>query len=226
MKKFFIPLMFVLVLPATFSCGTLQRAGYSLNERDAAAAIRQMLEIGARESVNGSFNKDAMMAAIFPESVRKVLNTLQQLGLTNEINRFTTTLGTASEKAAANSIPIFVDGIYKMNFTDAMRIIKNGGTAATDYLRGSVGDSLRRSITPVMQAAIDEYKLNEQWAKIISPLKSIAGNKLNLDLPNLMAGIVSEAMFRKIEEKEKQIRTEASARTTILLQNVFSRSWS
>jgi hypothetical protein len=37
--------------------------------------------------------------------------------------------------------------------------------------------------------------------------------------------MVSEAMFRKIEEKEKQIRAEASARTTTLLQKVFSRNW-
>jgi len=37
--------------------------------------------------------------------------------------------------------------------------------------------------------------------------------------------MVSEAMFRKIEEKEKEIRARAEARTTPLLKKVFSRSW-
>jgi hypothetical protein len=32
-------------------------------------------------------------------------------------------------------------------------------------------------------------------------------------------------MFQKIEEKEKEIRTNANARTTTLLQKVFSRDW-
>jgi hypothetical protein len=134
-------------------------------------------------------------------------------------------LGTAAEKTATASVPIFVSGINSMKFTDAMRIIKSGGTSATDYLRSSIGDTLRRSITPVMKSALDEYKLNEQWEKIIKPAQALAGNKLNFDLANLMAGLVSEKMFQKIEEKEKQVRSDASARTTSLLQKVFSKNW-
>jgi hypothetical protein len=40
-----------------------------------------------------------------------------------------------------------------------------------------------------------------------------------------MAGAVSEAMFRKIAEKEALIRSQESARSTQLLQKVFSRKW-
>ncbi len=220
MKKILLPLLFAFVLPASFSCSTLR---YTLNEADAAAAIRQLLEIGTKEgSLTGAFSKETVMSTLFPESLRKTLNTLNQLGLTNEIDRFTTTLGTAAEKTATASVPIFLSGINNMKFTDAVSIVRNGGTSATDYLRSSIGDTLRRSITPVMKAALSEYKLNEQWEKIIKPAQALAGNKLNLDLANLMAGLVSEKMFQKIEEKEKQVRTNASARTTTLLQKVFS----
>ena len=223
MKKILLPILFGLILPATFSCRALR--SYSLNEQDAASAIREMLEIGARDGVTGAFSREAIMTTLFPESLRKTLNTLQQLGLTNEIDRFTTTLTTASEKTAERSIPIFVSAIQKMSFSDAMRIIKNGGTSATDYLRSSTGTELRSSITPVMKAALDEYKLSEQWEKIMKPAQTVVGNKLNFDLANLMAGLISEKMFQKIEEKERQVRSEAAARTTPLLQKVFSRSW-
>ena len=220
MKRIVLPLLFAFVLPASFSCSTLR---YTLNEADAAAAIRQLLEIGTKEgSLTGAFSKETVMSTLFPESLRKTLNTLNQLGLTNEIDRFTTTLGTAAEKTATASVPIFLSGINNMKFTDAVSIVKNGGTAATDYLRSSIGDTLRRSITPVMKTALEEYKLNEQWEKIIKPAQALAGNKLNFDLANLMAGLVSEKMFQKIEEKEKEVRTNASARTTTLLQKVFS----
>ena len=222
MKRLFIPLLFAFLLPLSFSCSS-GFAGYTLNERDAAYAIRQLLELGAKDgNLTGAFSKEMIMTTVFPEPVRKILNTVNQLGLTNEIDRFTTTLGTAAEKTATASVPIFLSGINNMKLNDAMRVIKNGGTAATDYLRSSVGDSLRRSIKPAMQAALDEYKLNEQWNNIVKP---IGGNKVNLDLANLMAGVVSEAMFRKIAEKERQIRSDAAARTTPLLQKVFSRNW-
>ena len=196
-----------------------------LTEQDAAAAIRQLLQLGAQSNMQGAFSKDAVMAAIFPEPLRKTLNTLQQLGLTNEIDRFTTTLTTAAEQTAVRSVPIFVSGITNMRLSDAMRIVKNGGTSATDYLRTSVGTELRSSIKPVMQQALAEYKLNEQWDKIIKPAKTLVGDKLNLDLANIMAGIVSEKMFQKLEETETQVRTNAAARTTPLLQKVFSRNW-
>lgn len=226
MKRLFIPFLFSIVLTFSFSCSSSRFGSYTLNEKDATEAIRQLLQIGAKDGLNsGAFSKETMMSAIFPESLKKVLNTMQQLGLTNEIDRFTTTLGMAAEKTATNSIPIFLNGISSMKFNDAVRIIKNGGTSATDYLRSSVGTNVRTSITPVMQSALDEYKLNEQWNKIIKPVQSVAGNKLNLDLANLMAGVVSEKMFQKIEEKEKQIRADANARTTTLLQKVFSRNW-
>ncbi len=223
MKRILLPLLFGFVIPVTFSCSTLK--SYMLTEQDAAAAIRQLLEIGSRDGLTGAFSKDAVMAGIFPEPLRKTLNTLQQLGLTNEIDRFTTTLGTAAEKTATNSIPIFLTGIQRMSITDALRIVKNGGTSATDYLRSSVGTELRQSITPVMQNALNEYKLNEQWEKIMKPAKALVGDKLNLDLATVMAGLVSEKMFQKLAEKETDIRTNATARTTPLLQKVFSRTW-
>ena len=226
MKKLFVPLLFAFLIPVSFSCSSTRFGNYILNEADAAAAIRQMLEIGTRDGVlTGAFSKETVMATLFPESLRKTLNTLNQLGLTSEIDRFTTTLGTAAEKTATASVPIFVSGINSLTFTDAIRIIKNGGTSATDYLRTSIGDSLRRSIRPVMKNALDEYKLTEQWEKIIKPAQTLVGNKLNFDLPTLMAGLVSEKMLQKIEEKEKLVSADAAARSTTLLQKVFSRNW-
>lgn len=224
MKKIFVITVFSALLPLLFSCSA-SRFGYTLNERDAAAAIRQMLEGGTRQGVTGAFSKDAVLSTLFPEPVKKALNTLQQLGLTNEVDRFTTTLSTASEKTAERSIPVFVSAIQNLKVTDGMRLIKSGGTAATDYLRSTAGSELRQSITPVMQTALDEYKLTEQWERIIKPVKGITGNKLNIDLATLMAGMVSEKMFQKIEEHEKQLRSDAAARNTALLKKVFSSNW-
>jgi hypothetical protein len=71
------------------------------------------------------------------------LQKLQQLGLSKDIDKFTNTLTTAATQTATNSIPVFVDGIKKMSITDAIGIVKNGGTAATDYLRTSTGENLK-----------------------------------------------------------------------------------
>jgi hypothetical protein len=93
-------------------------------------------------------------------------------------------------------------------------------------LRKTIGDSLRKAITPAMNIALDEYKLASEFKKITAPAQLFAGDKLNLDLGNLMSGLVANLMFNKIAEKEIEIRTKAEARTTNLLQKVFSAQMS
>ncbi|MGE5521593.1 MAG: DUF4197 domain-containing protein [Candidatus Dadabacteria bacterium] len=223
MKKLFIPILFAVLIPTSFSCSTLKN--YTLNEADATAAIRQLLSLGTNSSLTGAFSKEMIMATLFPESVRKALNTLDQLGLTSEVDRFTTTLSTAAEASAQRSVPIMVNAITGMRITDAIRLVRAGGTAATDYLRATAGADVRRAITPVMADALQQYKLVDQWNKLISPVKSLFGNRVNIDLPTLTAGMVSEAMFRKIAEKEQEVRNNASARTTRLLRQVFAGNY-
>jgi len=223
MKKTLLPILVAILLPLTYTCSTLR---YVLNENDAASAIRELLSIGAKENtLAGAFSKETILSTLFPQPVHNVLNTSNTLGLTGEIDRFTTTLSAAAEKTATASIPIFENSINHMKFSDAINIVKSGGTAATDYLRTSAGDTLRTSIRPIMQSALDEYKLVEKWNEIVKPAKALAGNKLNLDLTTLMAGAVTEAMFRKIAEKEVLVRKDASARSTRLLQKVFSENY-
>lgn len=223
MKKITLPVFLVLLLSVAWSCSGLK--GLTLSEKDAAAAIRQMLSLGVKDGLQQGFNKEAVLTALFPEPARKAIRTVEQLGLSPELDRFTATMGTVAEKTAATSIPVFENAIANLSIPDAVRIIKASGTPATDYLRTAAGDSLRRAIKPIMQAAINEHKLNDEWDKLTKPVKTISANRLNLDLANLMAGMVSEAMFRQIAQKETAVRTESAARTTPLLRQVFSRNW-
>ena len=223
MKKIitFCLLCFTLLLS---SCGSVKNL---FTAQDAEMAIREMLSVGSTTGGNvlgkkGMISKETLISALFPEELKPVLNTLETLGLGKEVNRFSAILGTAAEATAEKSVPVFLLGIKKMNIKDAVGIVKNGGTAATDYLRKTIGDSLRRAITPAMLNALEEYKLVGEWKKITAPAQLFAGNKINLDLGNLMSGLVANLMFNKIAEKEIEIRTKAAARTTNLLQKVFS----
>lgn len=206
------------------SCGSIKNL---FSAQDAENAIRELLSIGTTTGGNllgkkGMISKETLMSALFPEELKPVLNTLETLGLSKEVNRFTATLGAAAEQTAEKSVPIFLQGIKRMNIKDAVGIVKNGGTAATDYLRKTIGDTLRNSIAPVMNNALDEYKLASEWNKITAPAQLFAGDRLNLNLGNLMSGLVANLMFNKIAEKEIEVRTKAEARTTGLLQKVFA----
>ncbi len=231
MKKLILLLTISVMAVIPYSCNSLQKIGnYFLTEQDAISAIKEALTIGSKAGSNilgqkGAFGKESIMAAIFPPELQKVVGILQQLGLSSEIDRFVNTMGTATEQTALRSAPIFLAGIKSMTIKDAIHIVKNGNSAATDFLRNSIGDTLRKSVSPVMNEALNEYKLAAEWNKLVAPAKLLFGDKLNLDLGNLMSGLVTNAMFKKIEEKEIEIRTRAEARTSGLLQRVFGKDW-
>ncbi len=219
-------LLCMLLLPATMLLSGCKTLNYILNEGDAAEAIKEMLTIGA--GMKSIINKQSLVEAVLPGELGKVLQTVQQLGLSKEVDKFTNTVTNAATESAEQSIPVFLSGIKKMTIRDAVSIVKNGGTGATDYLRRTIGDSLRSAITPVMRTALNKYNVTQAWDDMLGPAKPLLGNNslLNLNIDNLLAGAVALAMFKKIEEQEIAIRTKAEARSTQLLQKVFGREWS
>ena len=125
MKRIY-SVIIVLVLIFSSGCSTMKNL---LSAKDAEEAIREMLSIGADFGGSvlgkkGAFSKTTLIDALFPEEARKVLNVLETLGLSKEVDRFTNTLGTASEQTAEKSVPIFLLGIKRMNFKDAVSIVK------------------------------------------------------------------------------------------------------
>ena len=231
MKKAIVTVLLISVFGLS-SCDSLKNLGSFLSEVDAASAIKEALTIGSNFGTNalgqkGSFGRDVLLNAILPQDVQKVIQTLDRLGLTKEFNRFAVTLDNATIDAVTRSGPIFVNGIRQMSLRDAIGIVKNGGTAATDYLRRTIGDTLRSSVRPVMRTALNEYRIAEEWDKLIGPAKILLGNKigLNLNLDTILATILTNEMFAKIEQQEIAIRTTSQARTTASLQRVFGRNW-
>ncbi len=195
---------------------------------DAGGAIRELLSFGTQYggdilSKKNAFTKENILQSILPGDAGKILSTLETLGLSKEVNRFSATITTVAEKSAEKSVPIFLLAIKNMRFKDAVAVVKNGGTAATDYLRTSIGDTLRKAITPAINNGLEEYKLASQWNQLVGPAKMFLGDKLNLDLGNLLSGLIANMMFNKIAEKEMAIRSNAAERKTVLLQKVFGQ---
>jgi Protein of unknown function (DUF4197) len=224
MKRIYTVLFFAFVLSAP-SCHTVKQL---FSADDATGAIKELLSFGTQYggdllSKKNGLSKENILQSILPGDAGKILSTLETLGLSKEVSRFSSTLTSVAEKSAEKSVPIFLQGIKNMGFKDAVGIVKKGGTSATDYLRSSIGDTLRSAITPAINSGLEEYKLVSQWNNLVAPAKMFLGDKLNLDLGNLLSGVVANMMFNKIAEKEMAIRTKAAERKTALLQKVFGQ---
>ena len=196
-----------------------------LTDGDIAAGLKEALiqgiTKGGSDARNGSlFSSSNILSSVLPESAVKVINTLNTLGMGGDITRFTNTVTTAAGKSAENAVPVFISGIQRMNIRDAVGILSGGYNAATNYLRTSIGDSLRQAIKPQVAVALNEYKVQEGFNALVAKIPF--GNKPNIDLASIVAQQVANQMFKEVEQEEYRIRTDVAARTTPLLQRVFS----
>jgi len=229
-KRFKTSLLLGAFAATTFSFSSCSELKSILGDGDIAGGLKEALISGVMKAngnaQNGSlFNGTNILASVLPENVTKIISTLQSLGLGGEVTRFTTTLTNAATKSAEKSVPIFVSGIRNMTIVDAVGILGGGYNAATNYLRGKIGDSIQNAIKPEIAGVLTEYKMPQTAGDLAGKNIPVIGNqKLNIDFTTLLSKLVANQMFKEVEAQELKIRTDVSARTTPLLQQVFGSS--
>lgn len=216
------------VITGTFSsCDVVKSI---LGEADIAGGLKEALINGVMQGKNNAnngslFNGTNILNGVLPEAAVKIIKTLETLGLGSEITKFQNTLTSAATKSAEKTVPVFIRGIRNITFKDAVAILGGGYDAATNYLRTSIGDSLRNAIKPEIASVLTEYKLPQTLGDIAGKeLPVIGKQKLNIDFTNVLAQLVANQMFKEIEATEYKIRTDLNARTSVLLQRVFGDS--
>ncbi len=211
-----------LIVTTISSCAALK---YVLTQGDAIAGVKELLTNGILKgagilSKDGAYSGDTFLNAMMPPEYAKAVKLLNDIGLGKEVSKFTNTLTQVAAKTAERSGGMFLEGIKRMDIGDAIGIVKGADNAATTYFKGKIGDSLKLALKPVVASALDEYKVNDALNKLLGPVK-LLGNTFKPDLNGIVSGLVTNAMFNKVEEVEKEIRTKAEARTSDVLKKVF-----
>lgn len=130
--------------------------------------------------------------------------------LTKQVNR-------AAEKGAERAAPVIADAVQTVGIDDALGLVKGGSTAATDFLKGKMGNAL----TAAMPDSIaDGLKLFDS-AVVTEALKIATG----IDFAGLRDDVTvkaSDAIYRAIGKEEAAIRANPSETNDPLLIGVFS----
>lgn len=179
-------------------------------------------QVSKLTSVDGFF-KNEMVKILLPEELQKVDKTLRQIGMGSLADEGLKVLNRAAEDAVKESTPIFVDAVKNMSFTDAKNILMGNENAATSYLQNSTTTALYAKFNPVIKNSFTKVGADKIWSQIITKYNAVPlVKKVNPDLTDYTTNKALEGVFKMIAVEEKSIRTNVSARTSTLLQNVFA----
>lgn len=158
----------------------------------------------------------------FPPDVKKVENTLRDIGLGGEVDKFIMTLNRGAEDAAREAKPIFISAIRSMTIQDAWAILKGEDNAATEYLKRTTSAQLKEKFKPVIQTSLNKVNATKYYGDLVTRYNKIPFvEKVNPNLDDYATDKAVEGLFVMIAREEKNIRQDPLARTTDLLKKVF-----
>jgi hypothetical protein len=153
---------------------------------------------------------------LLPEELRKVDAGLRRIGLSSLADEGLKVLNRAAEDAVKEGL-IFVDAVRNMTFNDARTILMGNQSSATTYLQNSTTTALYGKFNPVIKNSFTKVGA-EGLSNIITKYNSIPlVNKVNPDLTDYVTNQALNGVLKWLLSK-KNIRTNLSARTSVLLQ--------
>jgi hypothetical protein len=173
-------------------------------------------------SITDGYFKNPEIKIPFPPEVQKVENTLRNIGLGGQVDKFVLSLNRGAEDAAKEAKPIFIAAIKSMTIQDAWAILKGEENAATEYLKRTTSGLLKEKFKPVIQTSLNKVNATKYYGEIVTRYNQIPlVDKVNPNLDDYATDKAIEGLFTMIAKEEKEIRQDPVARTTELLKKVF-----
>ena len=193
-----------------------------------AGGLKEALNKGITDqvtklAVEDGFYKNELTRILLPEELQKVDKTLRSIGLSKLADEGLKVLNRAAEDAVGEAIPIFVDAIKGMSFTDAKNILLGDKNAATAYLQSATSEALYQKFNPIIANSFQKVGADKIWENLITKYNSIPlTNNVNPDLTDYVTGEALKGVYTMVEVEEIEIREKVSSRTSDLLKKVFA----
>jgi hypothetical protein len=212
-----------------------------LTNAEIVGGLKDALLVGTDSSVNrlsaiDGYLKDQAVKILLPPEAKNITDHISKLpGGAKLVDDVIVRINRAAEDAAKGAKPIFVNSVKEMTFTDALQILKGPDNAATQYFkqktsaqlgelyRPKIRESLNKGLVAGISTQQSWNELTTQWNRLAnSAVGKIGGLKsVDIKLEDYILQQALNGMFLKIEEREKDIRSNANARVTNLLKRVF-----
>ncbi|GAB3430941.1 DUF4197 domain-containing protein [Niabella aquatica] len=222
--------LFAGVLSCSFflsGCDTLKNVAGTLSNFEIAQGLKEALTQGLFSGFDAFANPsqgNALVRFAFPGEAAKIEKTLRDLGLTQVVNNVTAKYTNAMSLAVQKAKPVFLNSVKNMSIGDATGILLSGNNhAATQYFKSAMSPQLMTAFRPIVDSTIRTTGAGNEYNTLAKAYNSIPliTKKLEPNLNDFIAARAIDAMFLYVANKEEDIRSNLSARTTPLLQRVF-----
>ncbi|MBP6230738.1 MAG: DUF4197 domain-containing protein [Paludibacteraceae bacterium] len=207
------------------------------------AGLKKSLDVGIEKavgvlSVENGFYNDAALKLLLPPEAQPIVDNIKLIpGGQELVNKAVLSLNRSAEDAVKEAMPIFKKSIMSMTISDATNILFGSDNAATEYLRKTTYTDLSAAFAPKVKVSLGKplvanVSTTESWTALTSAYNKVAANPIGMiaglkpvtvDLEQYVTEKALDALFVKVAQEEKAIRTDPMARVNDLLKRVFGQ---
>lgn len=233
----------LLQLAGTFPESRVSSVAVPVSNAENIAGLKNSLELGITGAVdvlnteNGFYGNELFKLLLPPEAKPIVDNIRLIPGGPELVEKAILSINRSAEDAVKEAGPIFKNAIRSMTIADAAKIVFGPENAATEYLKASTYTQLRDAFAPKIGESLSKplvagVSTTETWNVLHNGFNKVAGStagmllglkKVDINLQNYVTERALDALFIKVADEEKAIRTDPKARVNALLQRVFGQ---
>ncbi len=207
------------------------------------AGLKNSLDVGIEKavgllSIENGFYQDAVLKLLLPPEAQPIIDNIRLIpGGQDLVNKAVLSLNRSAEDAVKEATPIFKKAILNMTITDATNILFGAENAATSYLRTNTYNDLSAAFSPKVKESLGKplvanVSTTESWNALTSAYNQVANTTIgmiaglkpvNVNLEQYVTEKALDALFIKVAEEEKAIRTDPMARINDILKRVFGQ---
>ncbi|MFT3822186.1 MAG: DUF4197 domain-containing protein [Rubrivivax sp.] len=216
-----------LLLAAAALLPLAARAAGRLSETDAAGGVREALARGAEAAVaqlgrTDGFLGNPRLRIPLPGYLNDAAKLMRKLGQGERVDALETAMNRAAEAAVPEARTLLVQTVKDISVEDALRIVRGGDTAVTDFFAGKTRAPLTDRFLPIVTRETEKVQLADKY-------NAVAGKAAGLGLlkgkdANLQQYVTAKALdglYAVIGEEEKKIRRDPVSTGSALLRKVF-----
>lgn len=200
----------------------------SLSTGEIAAGLREALRVGSERVVGqvgraDGYNADKDIHIPLPKTLQKVQSALEMVGMSQMADDLELKLNRGAERAAPEAKEVFFQSISEMTMDDVERIYNGRKDEATRYFRDKMTPDLTERFTPIIDDSLSDVGAIKSYDTMMARYKDLPlVPDVKSDITAYTVEKALEGLFFYLAKEEAKIRENPAARTTELLQKVFS----
>jgi hypothetical protein len=197
------------------------------SEGDAAVGIRAALERGALAAVaqlgkSDGFLGNPLVRIALPGYLNDAAKLMRSLGQGKKVDELVTAMNRAAEAAMPEAKSLFVSTIKAISVDDALKVVRGGNTAVTEYFAGRTRAPLGVKFLPIVTRATEKMQLADHYNAVAN--KAAGLGLVKGDDANVQKHVTTKALdglYFMVGEEEKKIRADPVKTGSAILRKVF-----